>query len=78
MLFHADVEIVVHGLGQIHEQRIGDVPYIGDGVVGVDGEDKVSAGGVYDARVAGVADNTVTGGTITVTEVIPEFPPAEP
>ena len=66
MLFHADVEIIVHGLGQIHEQRIGDVPHIGDGVVGVDGKDEVSAGGVYDACVAGVADNAITGGDVSV------------
>ena len=32
------VEVVVNGFGQIPDERVGDIPNIGDGVVCVDGE----------------------------------------
>ena len=65
-LFHSHIEIVVCGFCQIANQRIDNVPNIGDGVVGVDGQDEISAGGVYDANVACVTDNTVVSGDITM------------
>ena len=58
-LFDRDVEVVVYSTSQITEQRIYYVPNIVDRVVGVDGQDKVSTGGINDAGVACVADDSV-------------------
>jgi len=45
------IEVVVHGLCQVTDQRIGDIPDVGDRMVGVNGKHKISARRVHDAGV---------------------------
>lgn len=66
ILLNCNVEVVVYGLGQVTKQRIYIVPNIIDRVIGIYGEHKVSAWGVYDADITCIADNTVRGGDIAM------------
>ena len=65
-LLNCNVEVVVYGLGQITKQRIYIVPNVIDRVIGIYGEHKVSAWGVYNADITCIADNAVRGGNVAM------------
>ena len=55
-----EVEVVVNCLGQVDDERVGDIPNVLDGMIGVDRKYKVASGGIHNTDIAGIVHYAIT------------------